>query len=348
MRIASLYLLIFVLAFLFQGCGNNNNKKTNRDMETSQPAAQDTSGIWLGKKIGGQTSGSSAQIKPVIDLSRIKKGIASAQRGEYQEAVQEFTLAIREDSLNPHFYYYRAEAYMNLQQYDKTWADIRKIERLDPEIKGFHALKGRYHNAVKQYYDAYHEFRIALQSEPGDALLWDSKGAACMNTMRLEEAGEAFDKALELDPNLASAYYNRGLWHANSNDFEKAVADISESIRLNPGNSQAFINLGNSYFMLKQYDNAAVNYRKALEINPDTWLAYNGLGSTYKAKNENKKAIQHYTRAIELNPEARDAVYNRGLAKYADKDLAGACTDWQKALSMGVTPAQKWLDMYCK
>ncbi len=312
---------------------------------------QDTGGVWIGKKDLGDNAKivNSAEIaKRNVDLSRIKKGIAAAQQGNYQEALADFDNAVNEDPENANFRYYRAETYLNLQQYDKAWEDIHTIERYDPNLKNFHSLKGRYHNAVKQYNDAYHEFRLAIEADPDDAVAWDAKGAACMNTMRLKEAMEAFDKALELEPEMASAYYNRGLLFANNGEFQKAVDDLSISINLKPGNPEAHINRGNAYFLMKNYAMAEENYQKASELDANNWLAYNGLGSVNKAYGNNMKAILFYTKAMEKNPAAKDPVYNRGLAKFANGDRSGACADWQAAKSMGVKQAQKWLDMYCK
>jgi tetratricopeptide (TPR) repeat protein len=339
--------VILMLATAFSSC--NNPKETKKNPETKAPATQDTAGMWLGNTPSKEKKIiNSAEIQGAVDLSQIRNGIAAAQQGDYESALEDFNNAVNEDPSNAHFLYYRAETYLNLKQFDKAWDDIHAIERINPDLKDFHALKGRYHTAVGQHTDAYHEYRIALETNSEDAILWDAKGASAMNIMKLPEAMEAFDKALELDPELASAYYNRGLLFANNQDFQKAIDDLSISINLDDDNPEAYINRGNAYFMMKNYMMAEENYAKAVELDPQNWLAYNGMGSVNKANGNNMQAIVYYTKAIEINPDAANAIYNRGLAKYANGDRAGACTDWNRAKALGVTPAQKWLDMYCK
>jgi len=41
------------------------------------------------------------------------------------------------------------------------------------------------------------------------------------------------------------------------------------------------------------------------------------------------------------------AYYYRGLAKFNSKNKIGACTDWQKALDLGIEDAQSSIDEKC-
>ncbi len=340
------FVFVLLVSLSFSACNFRQDSGVKE-----QSSQSDTTGVWLGK-------GKEA-VKPVnaiaipgnsasVDLSRIRNGIAAAQKGEYKEALKHFDEAIEEDPTNVHFRYYRVEAYMSLKQYDKAQEDMAYIDRFNPDLEHFHALKGRYFNAQQQFLPAYHEFRLATQSDPNDAVAWDSKGAAAMNVMKLREAMEAFNKAIDLNPRMASAYYNRGLLFANNQDFNRAVEDLSYSIELEPGNAQAYVNRGNTYFMMKSYALAEQDYLQAVALDPENWLPYNGLGSTCKANGDNAQAILYYTRAMEKNPKATNPIYNRGLAYFANGERNKACADWEKAKLMGVSQAQKWLDMYCK
>jgi lipoprotein NlpI len=46
-------------------------------------------------------------------------------------------------------------------------------------------------------------------------------------------------------------------------------------------------------------------------------------------------AITDFTKAIEIDPNNALAYNNRGIAKYYNKDLKGACEDGKKSASLG-------------
>lgn len=58
---------------------------------------------------------------------------------------------------------------------------------------------------------------------------------------------------------------------------------------------------------------------------------YFRLGLRFQQQREYEKAKNYYTIALELNPRYAKAFYNRGLAKEALEDQAGAKIDWDKA-----------------
>tara|TARA_R110000737_G_scaffold2826_1_gene7784 strand:- start:579 stop:872 length:294 start_codon:yes stop_codon:yes gene_type:complete len=51
--------------------------------------------------------------------------------------------------------------------------------------------------------------------------------------------------------------------------------------------------------------------------------------------NDDYGAISDFNKAIELNPNYAVVYNNRGIAKYYNKDLKGACEDGKKSASLG-------------
>ena len=82
------------------------------------------------------------------------------------------------------------------------------------------------------------EFKLAIQNEPGWALLYYNLGAVYGNMGELYEAIIAWERTTQLDPNFAKAYYNLAIGYSNQIDdtsgknLEKAIISLREAIRL--------------------------------------------------------------------------------------------------------------------
>jgi tetratricopeptide (TPR) repeat protein len=60
-----------------------------------------------------------------------------------------------------------------------------------------------------------------------------------------------------------------------------------------------------------------------------------------------KNALVHFDRQITITPESHEAYLYRGHAKYILNDIAGACIDWRKALSLGNRSAPMFTGRFC-
>ncbi|MDR2553384.1 MAG: tetratricopeptide repeat protein [Treponema sp.] len=129
-------------------------------------------------------------------------------RKDYDQAIADFTQAIRLEPNNSYRYEDRANAYEKKGDYDQAIADYTQVIRLAPDRAPYweranaYANKGDYDRAIADY-----------------------------------------TQAIRLDPNDATAYNNRGSAYGTKGMYDRAIADFEAALRVNPNHTNARKNL---------------------------------------------------------------------------------------------------------
>lgn len=197
------------------------------------------------------------------------------------------------------YYFFRANAYNDLSQFDKAIADLNKVIELNPKFAMAYNDLGNIYNHSKQY----------------------------------DKALDAYNKAISINPNIADSYYGRGNYYFNLKQYDNAIADYTKSISLNPAYIGYAIR-GRSYYYLQQYGNAITDLDKAISLNPNYELAYYFRGKSYLMSNKYDKAIDDFSKAISLNPNVDSTYTYRGTAYFRLYDNEKALADLNKAISL--------------
>jgi len=167
-----------------------------------------------------------------------KRGMDALEKKDYDNAITEFTKAIRLNPNNAILYLKRGEAYYWEEDYDSAITDYTHATQLNIE----------------------------------DAL----SGSGSYNRRQDEDiAITALTHAIQLKPDFERAYYTRGLmyyWKAYSKD--EAISDFTKVIQLNPNNAEAYALRGWAFYKKtfsnnKDKDSALADANSAMLIDPD-------------------------------------------------------------------------------
>jgi tetratricopeptide (TPR) repeat protein len=142
-------------------------------------------------------------------------GISFKEKGQFYEAVNQYSEAIR---LNPDYagaYYNRGIAYTKLGQYEL---------------------------AIVSYNEA-------IRRTPDNAFYYNNRGSAYYNLGQYQHAFDDFSLAIRFKPDYADAYYNRGVAYGRSDQYQLAIEDFNKAIQLTPDNADAYNNRGIVYFL---------------------------------------------------------------------------------------------------
>ena len=92
----------------------------------------------------------------------------------------------------------------------------------------------------------------------------------------------------------------------------------------------------------KQKNNQKINNKKSNKKNSLFEIAYNKA-----QKGDHLEAVSIFNKILEKNPNNISALRNRGKSKEFLGDLKSACSDWNKALSLGDKYVKYWINKKC-
>ena len=228
------------------------------------------------------------------------EGIEKYNNQDYQEAIEDFTQAIK---INSNY----AEAYLK---------------------------RGNARYYLGDYQGTIEDYNQAIIINPNYAEAYNSRGCARYSSGDPQEAIKDFTQAIEINPNYAKAYSNRGNARSYLGDYQAAIEDCNQAIKINPNHATAYNNRGNAHSDFGDYQEAIEDYNQAIKINPNYVHAYFNRGFALDELEDYQAAIKDYTQAIKINPDYADAYNNRGLVRSKLEDKQEAIEDFRQAADL--------------
>jgi len=300
-----------------------------------------------------ETAQKEAEKKANEPWTYASSGEANYKNGNYDQAIADYTQAIRLKPDYTYFYSDRAEVYMKKGDYDKAIADYTEAIRLhkkdeylyQPYEKRAKAYmkKGDYDNAIADYTEAMQLSKFTYYCERAEAYMKKgdynqahadidkelkrypkSQEAKDLDAelKKLEEAArkEAARKA-ELDPNT---HFNRGKTNYDKKDYDRAITDFTKAIQLDPDYVEAYKYRALAYYEKGNYDKVFADCNETIQRGNSTikTSAYVIRANTYVKIGDYDKAIDDCTEVIQLNPNYADAYTSRAVA-YGKRNKKG-------------------------
>jgi tetratricopeptide (TPR) repeat protein len=96
------------------------------------------------------------------------RGYASAKNQQYQEAIADFTEALKIKSNDPRVYEQRAAVEMKIQDYDKALADYAELIKLKPKEVHYYNFRAYIYEAKEDIQNSMAETENALKIDPNN------------------------------------------------------------------------------------------------------------------------------------------------------------------------------------
>ena len=267
-------------------------------------------------------------------------------KGNFDEALQDITMAIEQSPNDPQLYNYRGSIYISLLSIelnkngnnfnefrDKANKDFGTVIRLNPEMADAYFYRG---------YIGY----LFLDA-------WGEEGRRHYQETTLQD----FETAIQLAPEEASYYYYLGLYYmADDRNPEKIISSFNDAIKYSQDqNITALTNyqLARYYFKNNAFEKTIQYVDRFLTFNSeDNWYwAIRMRGLSKFNLNDLDGALKDFNEILAKYPDDKAVAdlyrYRAKILYKKSGNFKDACPDMKRASELGDYDAKKFMDEVC-
>ena len=266
-------------------------------------------------------------------------GIASAQIGQFDQAIKAFERIITFTPNQASAYYNLGNVYKDKGLLQQAVEAYTKALELKPNYDEAYnnliiAIEIHDQDLEKKQIDAIEHYQKLLMASAQIADKYFEAGLAQHKVGKLIEAIDAYEKAIEQHPNYSNAYNNMGIALKDQGKLEEAITAYKKAIAIKPDNVDSYNNMGIALNDQGKLEEAIEAFKKAVAIKPDYANAYNNMGNVLKDQGKLEEAITAYKKAIAIKPDNAESYNNTGLALHEQGKLEEAIEAFKKAVAI--------------
>jgi tetratricopeptide (TPR) repeat protein len=268
--------------------------------------------------------------------------------GDYQEAIEAYEEAIRNDGSRVEFYLPLIDLLLATTQPEEglKWAEQAVV--LAPENNAvWSALAAAYlasgirleeigdpAGAALAYAEAVRAARSSIDINPSNAVAFATVAGALaqLGPEQYANAQEAAEIALSLDPDNPIVRQHMATVLEFQGFYSAAIEQYQLAIDQNPNVIDLHIGLAYNYYATRDIPTAILTFQDALDIDPENAAVYDGLGWMFFLIGEYPSAEENLIKAVDLDPEMVRAHAHLGAAYYRNLNYDNAIPELETAV----------------
>ena len=179
--------------------------------------------------------------------------ITWTQVGYWQNNITLYDHTLKVTDYNWHIYLNRGVAYGRLGNYSQAIDDCSRAIKIQPGYVEAYTVRGIAYSVLGNYKQAIKDYSEAIRLKADSDINYYDRGTLYAKDGQYQLAIEDFNQALRLNPNYTKTYNNRGIVYTQMGIYQKALEDFNEAIHLKSDYADAYNNRASIY--LKQGDN---------------------------------------------------------------------------------------------
>lgn len=236
-------------------------------------------------------------VTPINAQNLFNSGVEKTQSGDYEQALLDFTQAIRLDANLAAAYSNRCLVNIELGDYQKARQDCTQALQRSSNNSEAYLNRGLAHYRLSEHQAAIADYSSVIKLNPHDFRAYYNRGLAYFAQENYQEAiadynqalhqGSQFNRSMDTLPStLATIHNDRGIAYLHLGDFEgadvkalaSAIADFSLAIDLDASNARAYYNRACAYHRRGHYIGAIRDFTQSLQHDPYQAEAYVNRG----------------------------------------------------------------------
>ena len=253
------------------------------------------------------------KLNPKDGDAHLSRGRANATIGLYDQAIADFTRALRCPDNSLHL----RSVFLQLCHWDR--ADSK-------------AELGNHAGAIDDY-------NRAIEWKPDTPEVYYNRGQSKAELGNHAGAIDDYDRAFALNFHRAEAHLGRGICNSELGNHVDAIADYDHAIKRNAKYPEAHFRRGISNVELGNHVDAISDYDRAIAHSTDrdsdlVAIAWYNTGCSEIHLGNLENAIADFNRFIDLSPGDPGGYYQRGICRIHRDDWDDAITDFIEAKSL--------------
>ncbi len=233
------------------------------------------------------------------------QGITAYKGGQYEEAIESFQKAIKEDPKNARFHFNLGLAYGKSKQTVNATESLERAISLDSKYGKAHLALGNLNYNAGKLDVAAENYESAIRNGINDSEMLYILGNTYFYIENYDKAITMYKKASEKKPNDSDYIYNLGMAYIKSGKFNTAITKFEETINIDPKYVQAYYNIGLCYKDLEQYQKGLEVGEKLLKVDPDYAKGYLLMAVIYNKMQDSYNEGKYLRIAKKMDPSLK-------------------------------------------
>ncbi|WP_295615685.1 tetratricopeptide repeat protein [Chamaesiphon sp. GL140_3_metabinner_50] len=242
--------------------------------------------------------------------------------------------------------------YIPLGYYQDAIDDYTQALRLNPKNVESLTNRGWVYAQLGCYFKAFQDYDLALIVKPDCQIAYMNRGLSYMDCKNYQKAINDFQQVIEINPLNADAYHNKGLNLISLENYEHALINFKKAIGINSEYINAHLHKGLCCIYLEKINQAAEAFSCAIELNNEyaknyleqfnehekllsaVILILINRGNIQHQQQNPHAALTNYELALKIDPNCELAILKRGVTRYILGRKQGAIADYNKVVKL--------------
>lgn len=284
------------------------------------------------------------KLRPDVVEVRANLGASLARAGRFDEAIEQYRLALARSGNNPALKLNLALAFYKKGDWSGAVPLLKTLHEAEPANARAATLLADCYTRLGQNTQVVKILSPVIESHPDDlAVAWEL-GSALIHDGRTSE-GLSLVERVAVSGSRAEAYLLAGRTALQLNQFERARDDAAAAVRLDTKLPGALTLYGTVLQYLNDNQGAMAALRQALEANPNDFDAHLTLGAVLNTERDLEGARNHLERAVALNPASTLALYSLARMKRTQGEIEASVRDFEKVVRDNPDWAQPHIEL---